>query len=74
MSYRQAHLMSFSDEDKPDIEEWKAYLLIQKSGITNMCQINLVCNLAQISRATCLYIMKNYNKLEEEYGVTIDDI
>lgn len=61
-------------KDKPTKEQFKDYVRIQMSGVTNMFCINNVINLSTTGLTTdiCLYIMDNYEKLMEEYGVRID--
>ncbi len=62
------------NKDKPTKEQFKDYVRIQMSGVTNMFCINNVINLSTTGLTTdiCLYIMDNYEKLMEEYGVRID--
>lgn len=44
-------------------DKFISYEQVRLSGITNMFNIELVCELAKITRNECLYIMKNYDKL-----------
>ena len=55
---------------KPTKEQFENYVFIQKSGVTNMWAVNIVCQLSTTGLTTdiCLYIMKHYKELEEEYG------
>ena len=54
-------------------EKFRAYLKVQKSGVTNMFNVSKVIRYARIfsniilSKEDCLYIMKNYKALKEEY-------
>lgn len=48
-------------------QEFKRYLVLQKSGITNMFDITKVMQISNLSREKCLEIMKNYGKYKEEY-------
>jgi len=59
------------NKDKPTKEQFKDYVRIQKSGVTNMFCINNVIGLSHTGLTTdiCLYIMDHYNELREEYGV-----
>lgn len=59
------------DKDKPTKEQFKDYVRIQMSGVTNMFAIRNVCEESNTGLTTdiCLYIMDNYEKLMEEYGV-----
>ena len=56
---------------KPTKEQFKDYVRIQKSGVTNMWAIRTVCDLSTTGLTTdiCLYIMDHYSELKEEYGV-----
>jgi len=58
------------NKDKPTKEQFKDYVRIQKSGITNMWAIRNVCDLSTtgLTSDICLNIMDHYSKLEEEYG------
>lgn len=57
-------------KDKPTKEQFKDYIFIQKSGVTNMWAIRTVCDLSTTGLTTdiCLYIMDHYSELKEEYG------
>ena len=54
-------------------EKFEAYVGVQKSGMTNMFALQNVMDLAEelsdteLTADECIYIMKNYSKLEEEY-------
>ena len=54
---------------KPSKEQFKDYIRIQISGVTNMCDIKTVCALSWtgLTRENCLYIMRNYSDLRKEY-------
>lgn len=58
------------NKDKPTKEQFKDYVFIQKSGVTNMWAIKTVCDISTTGLTTdiCLYIMEHYSELEEEYG------
>jgi len=58
------------NKDKPTKEQFKDYVRIQKSGVTNMWAIRNVCDLSTtgLTSDICLYIMDHYLELEEEYG------
>lgn len=58
------------NKDKPTKEQFENYVFIQKSGVTNMWAVNIVCQLSTtgLTEDICLYIMKHYKELEEEYG------
>ena len=62
---------------KPTQEQWNAYVDVQQSGLTNMWAVDTVIDLAQryyqieLTSEVCLYIMKNYADLKEEYGIKV---
>lgn len=62
---------------KPTQEQWNAYVDVQQSGLTNMWAVDTVIDLAQryyqieLTSEACLYIMKNYADLKEEYGIKV---
>ena len=59
--------------EKPTNEQFKAYQVVQKSGITNMFDREAVIRYArewcdvELSKENILYIFKNYSELAEEY-------
>ncbi len=70
-----------SDEDeevtnKPSKEQWKDYLVVQYSGITNMYNMNVVCSYSKnnLTNDIIFYIMEHYAELENEFRYTINDI
>lgn len=58
------------NNNKPTKEQFKDYVRIQKSGVTNMWAVRTVCDLSTTGLTTdiCLYIMDHYSELKEEYG------
>lgn len=48
-------------------EDFEAYVGVQKSGVTNMWAVDLVCDLSGLDREQCFYIMKHYGELAERY-------
>ena len=48
-------------------EQFTAYVRVQKSGVTNMFDLNNVKALTGLNKEQCLEIMSNYGKLEEKY-------
>ena len=64
------------DNNKPVKTQWYDYLVIQKSGFTNMCNISAVGEYSAygLTKNIIFYIMDHYNELEKEYGITLDDI
>lgn len=61
---------------KPTLEQWRDYLAIQKSGVTNMFNTNAIycCSKHDLNQGVCYYIMHHYEELEKEFGFTIDNI
>lgn len=59
--------------DKPSKEQFKAYVSVQQSGVTNMFDGQAVIHYArewcdvELSKENILYIFKNYSELAEEY-------
>lgn len=58
---------------KPTKEQFKDYVRIRDSGVTNMFDVRTVCELSYtgLDRNICLYIMKHFAELAEEYEVEI---
>lgn len=48
-------------------EEFKKYVNIQMSGITNMFELGLVSSLTGLSKDTIIEIMETYDSLSETY-------
>ena len=46
------------------IEQFKRYVAVQESGVTNMWNVTLVSELAELTKAQVMYIMKNYNAIK----------
>lgn len=61
---------------KPTFEQFKEYLEIQNSGVTNMFDIRTIMEISYtgLTKEICRYIMKNYCDLETEFGITVDDV
>ena len=49
-------------------EQFEAYVRVQKSGVTNMFDLNNVKALTGLNKEQCLEIMSNYGELEEKYN------
>ena len=58
---------------KPTKEQFEDYVRIQMSGVTNMFAVNTVCALSYtgLTKDICIYIMKHYEELVDEYEVEI---
>lgn len=62
--------------DKPTKEQFKDYLVVQYSGITNMFNTSVVCEYSRngLTKEIILYIMEHYEELINEYKLSMDDI
>ena len=62
--------------NKPTREQFIDYLILQKSGITNMYNIPFIVEHSThgLTKEECLYIYENYSNLEKEYDITVADI
>jgi hypothetical protein len=49
-------------------DQFTAYVRVQKSGVTNMFDLNNVKALTGLNKEQCLEIMSNYGELEEKYS------
>ena len=61
------------EKTKPTKEQFKEYVAIRDSGVTNMFDITFITDVSVtgLDRSTCLYIMSNFKSLADEYGVKI---
>lgn len=48
-------------------DDFKAYVRVQKSGVTNMWAVDFVCQLSGLTEKQCLDIMKNYAEYQKKY-------
>ena len=48
-------------------EQFKAYVKVQESGVTNMWAVNLVSRLSGLEREECFEIMNHYSELAIKY-------
>jgi len=46
-------------------EKFQRYEEVRKSGVTNMLNINYVCELSELTRDEVFEIMRDYSKLKE---------
>ena len=53
-------------------QEFKAYVRVQESGVTNMLDVKLVSELSGLSEETIMEIIKNYGTLSNifEEGIS----
>lgn len=67
---RMRHSVERINNMKPTKEQFKDYVRIQKSGVTNMWAIAYVCALSHsgLTKDICFYIMEHYEELMNEYG------
>lgn len=49
-------------------KKFEAYKTVQKSNITNMLDIPVVCKLSGLASEEVIDIINNYNKYLKEYG------
>ena len=58
---------------KPTKEQFEEYVSIRDSGITNMFDVNFIESISEtgLNKSICMYIMKNFSELAEEYEVEI---
>jgi hypothetical protein len=48
-------------------EQFRTYEAVRTSGVTNMFDVPMVCDLSGLSREEALAIMKNYHALSDQY-------
>ena len=51
-----------------DKEKFRKYVVVQKSGVTNMFDVKRVCSLSGLNEEDCFDIMKNYSLYKEKYS------
>lgn len=58
---------------KPTKEQFVEYVGIRDSGITNMFDVKFIVGISDtgLTKEICLYIMKHFEELAEEYEVEI---
>lgn len=58
---------------KPTKEQFKEYVAIRDSGVTNMFDVTFITciSVTGLDKDICLYIMKHFMELAEEYGVKV---
>ena len=49
-------------------DQFEAYVRVQKSGVTNMFDLNNVKALTGLNKEQCLEIMSNYGELDKKYN------
>lgn len=61
------------EETKPTKEQFKEYVNIRDSGVTNMWDIKFLIKLSDtgLDKPTCMYIMRHFGDLAKEYEVAI---
>ena len=60
-------------EGKPTKEQFQEYVSIRDSGVTNMFDVSFIeaISTTGLTRQNCIYIMKNFKELADEYEVEI---
>ena len=53
--------------------EFKSYVSVQMSGVTNMFDVNRVSSLSGLSKAKLMDIMKNYNQYDNTFNKVEQD-
>ena len=48
-------------------EQFEDYEDVRVSGVTNMFNVKLVCQISGLTREQCKEIMSNYSELKERY-------
>ena len=48
-------------------EKYRAYEAVRRSGLTNMFDVRMVCELSDLAHDEVLDIMKNYSRYKEEF-------
>lgn len=58
---------------KPTKEQFKEYVDIRDSGMTNMFNVSFICAMSStgLTRDICIYIMQHFEELADEYEVEI---
>lgn len=51
------------------IEDFEKYVMVQKSGVTNMLDVPVVCELSGLTRDQVIHIIKNYADLKKQYDL-----
>jgi len=49
-------------------EQFTAYVRVQKSGVTNMFDLNNVKELTGLDKNQCIAIMEQYSELDKKYN------
>lgn len=49
-------------------EQFKSFVKVQKSGVTNMFDTKKVSELSGLDKLTIIEIMENYSMYEEKFG------
>ena len=60
-------------EGKPTKGQFREYVEIRDSGVTNMFDVSYIeaISVTGLTRLNCIYIMKNFKQLADEYEVEI---
>jgi len=55
-------------------DKFISYVKVQRSGITNMWNVSLVCQLSGLEKDEVLDIMTNYRKYSEIFKITMKNV
>jgi hypothetical protein len=60
-------------ETKPTKEQFEEYVAIRDSGVTNMFDVKFIegCSYSGLTKEHCIYIMKHFEELADEYEVAV---
>ena len=60
-------------KEKPTKIQFQEYVDIRNSGVTNMFDVSYIeaISTTGLTRLNCIYIMKNFKELADEYEVEI---
>ena len=53
-------------------EKYRAYEAVRRSGLTNMFDVRMVCELSDLAHDEALDIMKNYSGYKEEFETNME--
>ena len=64
--------------NKPTVEvtkeQFRAYRIVQMSGVTNMMDVKMASDLSGLDRETIFAIMNQYGTLKEEYPFSEEEL
>ena len=57
-----------NEMEKITKEDFKAYVNVQESGVTNMFDVQMVSGLSGLEKEQIMTIMQHYGELKEKYN------